>query len=68
MINPQIYPGSARLNRQAGQASLEYAIVCAALAFALGVGMIDSNSVLWQLIDAFKVAYHKYSYSLSLPI
>ncbi|MFC5475466.1 hypothetical protein [Paraherbaspirillum soli] len=54
--------------RQSGQASIEYAVVCAALAFALGVGMVDNNSVLWQLIEAFKLAYQKYSYSLSLPL
>ena len=46
---------------------MEYAVVCAALAFALGVGMIDDGSVLRELLNAFKVAYQKFSYALSLP-
>ena len=52
---------------QTGQASVEYAVVCAALAFALGVGMLDQNSVLWQLLDAFRTAYQNFSYAISLP-
>lgn len=55
------------LARQRGQSSIEYAVVCAALAFALGVGMIDDTSVLHQLIDAFQNAYQRFSYALSLP-
>lgn len=56
-----------RLTYQCGQSSVEYLVVCAALAFSLGVGMVDQNSVLWQLIEAFKTAYQKISYSMSLP-
>lgn len=43
-------------------------MVCAALAFALGVGMVDSNSVLRQLLLALQAAYQKFSFALSLPI
>lgn len=53
--------------RQRGQSSIEYVVVCAALAFALGVGMVDQNSVLWELIEAFKTAYQNISYAMSLP-
>lgn len=50
-----------------GQSSLEYVVVCAALAFALGIGMSNHDSALWRLVDAFRTAFHKFSYSLSLP-
>jgi hypothetical protein len=53
--------------RQLGQSSMEYVVVCAALAFALGIGMVNDDSVLKQLVDAFKTAYLKISYSMSLP-
>ena len=61
---------SSRLVRicfQTGQSSIEYSVVCAALALALGVGMIDDTSVLWQLIHAFQTAYQNFSYAISLP-
>jgi hypothetical protein len=50
-----------------GQSSLEYVVVCAALALALGIGMSDSNSVLVQLIDAFQLAYTRIAFAYSLP-
>ncbi len=53
--------------RQAGQSLIEYVVVCSALAVALGIGMIDNNSVLWELINAFQQAYRNYSYIISLP-
>ena len=52
---------------QHGQSSIEYVVVCAALALALGVGMVDDTSVLKALIEALQVAYQKFSYALSLP-
>jgi len=55
-----------RRRRQHGQSSMEFVIVCAALAIALGVGMSD-GSVLQGLLDAFKTAYQDFSYALSLP-
>lgn len=50
-----------------GQSSMEYLLVCAALAFALGVGMVDDNSALRQLLDAFVLSYQKISFATSLP-
>ena len=64
-MKPICDPGSRRLQR--GQASMEYVIACAALALALGIAMTDDNSVLRELIEAFKVAYQKISYAISLP-
>ncbi len=53
--------------RQRGQAAVEYTVVCAALALALGIGLVDETSVLRQLIDALRVAYQRFSFALSLP-
>lgn len=50
-----------------GQSSMEYVVVCGALAVALGLGMSGQDSVLWQLVHAFGTAYHKFSYAISLP-
>jgi len=50
-----------------GQASMEYVVVCAALAVALGIAMANQDSALWQLADAFRTAFRKFSYALSLP-
>lgn len=57
-----------RYHYQSGQSSAEYLFVCAALVLALGIGLSDHTSVLWQLIDGFKTAYQKFSFSLSLPL
>lgn len=56
----------AHLSR--GQGAMEYLVVCAALAFALGLAMWDDTSVLKELLEAFRIAYQKISYSLSIPI
>lgn len=61
------YFDSPRRLFQKGQSSIEYVVVCAALAFALGIGMVDDNSVLRELLSAFQTAYKKFSYALSLP-
>lgn len=53
---------------QCGQSSVEYCVVCAALAFALGVGMVDDTSVLHELLQALRSAYQKFSFAISLPI
>lgn len=52
---------------QKGQSMMEYVVVCAALAFALGVGMVDDDSVLRQLINGLRIAYQRFSHALSLP-
>jgi hypothetical protein len=56
-----------RIGRASGQSSIEYVVVCAALAFALGIAMANQDSVLWQLAEAFRTAFHKFSYAISLP-
>ncbi|MDO9597440.1 MAG: hypothetical protein Q7J47_06950 [Azoarcus sp.] len=54
-------------SRQSGQAMIEYVVVCAALALALGVGMTDDDSALWQMIQNFRLGYERFSFALSLP-
>lgn len=56
-----------RARHAGGQSSIEYVVVCAALALALGVAMANQDSVLWQLADAFRTLYRKFSYAISLP-
>lgn len=53
---------------QRGQSMIEYVILCAVLAFFLGINMIDDNSVLFQLVTAFQTAYQNFSYAISLPL
>lgn len=52
---------------QRGQSSTEYLVVCAALALALGIGMVDDSSALRQLLNAFVLSYQKISFAISLP-
>ncbi len=59
-------PGSAHAQR--GQSSMEYVVVCAALAMTLFVEVNDKGQtglefVLWCL----QLAYQKFTYALSLP-
>ena len=58
---------SGRQGSQRGQASVEYVVVCLALALALGLGMWNDDSVLRQLLEALRTAYHRYAFALSLP-
>jgi hypothetical protein len=53
---------------QVGQSSLEYVVVCAAIALALGVGMHKDDSILKILLEAFRSGYERISFALSLPI
>jgi hypothetical protein len=46
---------------------MEYAVICAAIVAALGLGMADSDSVLWQLVQAFRSAYRNYTHAMSVP-
>jgi hypothetical protein len=55
-------------NIQRGQSSMEYVVVCAALALTLGIGMSNDNSVLRQLLEAFRTGYQRVSFALSIPI
>jgi hypothetical protein len=57
-----------RPTKQRGQTAMEYVVVCAALAMALGVGMSDDSSVLLQLLQAFRTAYQRISYALSIAL
>lgn len=52
---------------QRGQSSMEYIVVCGALVLALGIGMSNDQSVLRDLLEAFRTAYHNFSYAISLP-
>jgi Flp pilus assembly pilin Flp len=52
---------------QRGQAMVEYTVVCTALALTLGIGMVNDDSVLWQLVQSFQTAYRHFTYALSLP-
>lgn len=56
------------LRRQSGQSSMEYVVICAAIALTLGLGLSDDQSALWQLIQNFRLGYEKFSFALSLPI
>ena len=56
------------ITAQRGQSMIEYVILCAVLAFFLGINMIDNNSVLFQLVTAFQTAYQNFSYAISLPL
>ena len=68
MTRMPIPPVHARSNPWArGQSSTEYLLVCAALAFALGVGMVDDSSALRQLLNALVLSYQKISFAISLP-
>lgn len=61
-------------NRQRGQSTLEYAVVCAALAFALFVPITDTpaspgkaRTTVQILFDGLRTAYKNISHSISLP-
>lgn len=60
--------------RQSGHTSLEYVVVCAALAFALFVPISgdaaspdSARSALGIVLDIFKQAYRDISHAISLP-
>lgn len=67
MYSQSKYPLRPITRSQNGQTSMEYVVVCAALAFALGVGMWNDTSVLRELLEAFRTAYQKISFAMSLP-
>lgn len=56
-----------RRARIRGQSMTEYAIVCAALALALGLSMRD-GSPLKAFFDGVAEGYQKFSYAISLVL
>ena len=56
-----------RRNEHSGQSAMEYAVICAAIAAALGLGMADDGSVLRQLVQAFRAGYQRYTHAMSVP-
>ncbi len=56
-----------RLRRPLGQSLVEYLVVTAAVALALGVGMANEDSVLRQMLWALRTAYSRFAFALSLP-
>jgi len=63
---PEGRPG-ARAQRMRGGISVEYVVVCAVLAMALGIGMLSDDSVLRQLLVAMRLSFSKLAYAFSLP-
>jgi len=61
------------LVQQSGQSSMEYTVVCAALAFALLVPLRDAASpdrtrtTVEILLEGLVAAYEKFSFAISLP-
>jgi hypothetical protein len=53
--------------RQRGQSSFEYAVACAAIAFTLGLGMLDSSGPLYDLLQRLREFYEHYAFAMSLP-
>jgi hypothetical protein len=51
-------PVKIAARRQRGQSSMEYIVV---------IGMSNDQSVLRELLEAFRTPYHNFSYSISLP-
>lgn len=56
-----------RKHASQGQSSVEYLVVCAAFAFALGIGMSSDESALKQLLVGFQMAYKNIAFAISIP-
>jgi hypothetical protein len=52
---------------QQGQSTVEYLVVTAAVAAALGLSMATDDSVLRQLLEALREAYERFAFAISLP-
>jgi hypothetical protein len=50
-----------------GQSTVEYLVVTAAVATALGLSMASDDSVLRQLLEALRDAYERFAFAISLP-
>lgn len=46
---------------------MEYVLLCAVLVLVLCIGMVDDQSALRQLLDAFALAYQKISFAIAMP-
>jgi hypothetical protein len=60
-------PAPARPGASRGQSSVEYVLLCAALAVALGLWGVGDDSALRLLLDALARAYQNLSFALALP-
>jgi len=64
---------STHSRAERGQSTLDYMLACAALAFALFVPLRDAASpdeprtAVEIVLNSFKLAYERVSYSISLP-
>ena len=64
---------SARPRRQRGQAIIEYALVCAALALVLFVPIADTasggvaKSTVELILDGFRKGFQRFGHAISLP-
>jgi hypothetical protein len=56
-----------RRTLQGGQSTFEYTVACAAIAFTLGLGMLDSSGPLYDLLQRLRDAYERYAFAMSLP-
>lgn len=54
--------------KQRGQSMIEYLVVTSAILFALGLGVVDDNSVLRMMWNALRLAYQRFTFSMSLPM
>lgn len=59
-------PGGTR-PVQSGQSLVEYLVITAAIAAALGIAMADDTSVLRQMLEALRTAYARFAFAISLP-
>ncbi len=50
-----------------GQAMVEYTLLCAMLALALGLGVDVRHSLPWQWLHALHLFFQRFSFALSLP-
>ena len=71
---PKSVTRNIRFSHQRGQSSMEYGVVCAALAFALFVPIQDdpaspdkARTTVQIVLDGFHSAYQNISYAISLP-
>lgn len=57
---------AADCRHQQGSVMVEYVVICTILVLALGLSL-GEDSVLRQLLEAFRLGYSKIAFSYSLP-